>query len=150
MAIESVASELDRLVISEPEMQNATDSRVPAEPGKFLPYRKLVSAIAIASDGFDERRDELMRLQTLIAVISERAENAPEQVPDLARIADDMARALIRHAGEASEGLNRIVESARATLPRKRWEDSGAPDDCADAEDLAREAAASVVQEDKA
>lgn len=144
MAIESVSTSLEQNVISDTEMRRACDESVSASPERFLPYRKLLGAIGGASAAFDSRQDELKRLRTLLAVIADGDSCSPEFVPDLARIAEDMTAALLRHSCEMSECLGGILESARATVPRNRWEDSGAPDDRADSDDLAREAAAAV------
>lgn len=150
MALESVATVGQGNVISEAEMQHALDSIAPVDPGKFIPYRKLIAQLGCARDMLDRSVAELLRLRALVAAIRTSADNGEEEhIPDLSRIGQDMAQRLIETFDQESDALSRVIQSAKATSPRKRWEDSGAPDDRADAEDLAREAAASVCGTDR-
>jgi hypothetical protein len=109
-------------VISEAEMQHATDATAPADPGKFLPYRKLVATLFTAQTAFDSRREELMRLRTLLIVISEGTERSPELLPDLARIAEDMSDGL-KYADTivlASDALKGLPSQRKAARPQRR------------------------------
>lgn len=145
MALESVATAGQGNVISEAEMQHALDSSAPVDPGKFIPYRKLIAQLGGARDMLDRSVAELLRLRALMVAVRTSAANGEEElIPDLSMIGQDMAQRLIETFDHESDALDRVIESAKATSPRKRWEDSGAPDDRADAEDIAREAAASV------
>lgn len=145
MAIESVATVGQSNIISEAEMRHALDVDAPVDPSKFIPYRKLIAQLGGARDMLDRSVAELLRLRALMVAIRTSAGNGEEEhVPDLSMIGEDMAQRLIETFDHESDALSRVIESAKATNPRKRWEDSPAPDDRADAEDIAREAAASV------
>jgi hypothetical protein len=126
-------------VITADEMAAATDINAPMTPAKFLPYRKLYNELGSIADALSSAEDHFDRLNTMFELLVEN-----EDSRGLARAGVDLAVVYGNQVCEALERAGQVLTSAKATLPRKRWDDSGAPDDRADDDDLAREAAASV------
>jgi hypothetical protein len=141
MANESVATAMQEHVITADEMRRASDTTESVSPSKFLPYRKMVAALEEARDAWDETQRGIYQIKALFAAI----EKKPEGIEDLADLGKEMSGRLMSGIDDIHHGLDSVIASAKATTPRKRWEACSAPDDRADDEDLAREAAAAVV-----
>lgn len=128
-------------VITAEEMERATDNAPPVSPEKFLPYRKLVAQLEAIEEAFVTHGEHWREVEALFAGI------AMVDAEEAAQLAQIGRRLCVQHASQmcnASEEISQVVVSARRTTPRKRWEDSGCPDDRADAEDAAREHAAGI------
>lgn len=128
-------------VITADEMAAATDTDAPVTPGKFLPYRKLCKELKDVTEDVGQLLEKLDRINAVFVAIEKTADTG---IAELAGVGREYTLSQANYYYDLHERLQKVVESAKATLPRKRWDDSGAPDDRPDDDDLTRESAAAV------
>ncbi len=133
--------------ITAEEMAVATDPNAPASPEKFIPYRKVLSELVSMHSIICDATDVLMELESLFGQIEKETVNS-RSLNSLAGLGKRVASSHSMTLSEILDTSTEVSDSARNTLPRKRWDDSGAPDDKPDDDDLTREANAAVPPHD--
>jgi hypothetical protein len=133
-------------IITPDEIAAATDPNAAATPAKFLPYRKLCAELESVTESMEELLERLDRIDAIFIAIEKTADTG---IAELAGVGHEYILHHANHYYGLHEQLQKVVKSAKKTLPRKRWDDSGCPDDQPDDDDLAREAAASVPPNDE-
>lgn len=134
-------------VITADEMAAALDSEAPITPAKFVPYKKVLGELTSMQSIIVGDVDMLMELSSLFTAICNASTVTEATV--LARLGRRTADSHASQLDEILEVSQEVAESAKQTMPRKRWDDSGCPDDRPDDDDLAREAAAAVPPSDE-
>jgi hypothetical protein len=132
-------------IIAIEEMSIALDTEASVTPAKFLPYRKLCKELEDVTEDMGQLLETLDRIDAVFIAIEKTADTG---IAELAGVGHEYTLKHSHHYYALHEQLQKVVESAKATLPRKRWDESGCPDDRPDDDDLAREAAAAVPPND--
>jgi hypothetical protein len=132
--------------ITADQMAIATNPDLPVTPGKFLPYRKLCKELENVTSDIGHLLEKLDRINSIFVAIEKTADTG---IAELAGVGHEYALSQANYYYDLHEQLQKVVESAKATLPRKRWDESGCPDDHPDDDDLAREAAAAMPPNDE-
>lgn len=128
-------------VITAGEMAAATDSASPITPAKFIPYGKLVRSLDEVTGELGGMLETLDRIQAQFEAIKQTADTG---VAELGGVGVEYVLLHSSRLYDLHESTRTLLESAKATMPRKRWDDSSCPDDRPDDNDLARESAAGV------
>jgi hypothetical protein len=123
-------------IITAAEMAAATDANSPVTPAKFLPYRKLCDEMKKVVAGLDAACTNMDKLAALFTATSCN--------PEIGDAGTDLAVIYCNRLFKLKERAASVLGSALLTLPRKRWQESGCPDDRPDDDDVAREDAAAV------
>jgi hypothetical protein len=135
-------------IITSDEMAVATDDSAPVTPARFLPYRKLLAAIVEAEKRIGSSVNIFEQSAAQFEAIGQVSEHyLPEH---LATTGESLIWDHVSGLTTFRDQLVAVIESAKATMPRKRWDESACHDDRPDEEDIAKERAASVDGESEA
>jgi hypothetical protein len=131
-------------IITADEMAVALDSQAPVTPAKFLPYKKVLDELISIQSIVEEDAELFAELASLFGQMTTSGDSHTH----LASLGRRLARSHADTLLEIVETSTEVTTSAKRTMPRKRWDDDGCPDDRPDDDDLARESAAAVSSND--